>query len=73
VLAVIVGIPAGMTLFEVMVRLVAPEDGADVAAVPPAWQLVLLAPAAVALTALASGIPARRAAELRVADALRGE
>jgi ABC-type lipoprotein release transport system permease subunit len=50
-----------------------PTDGPDLATTPPWLWLALLVPGMLLFTTLASLIPARRAAEVRPAEALRYE
>jgi putative ABC transport system permease protein len=71
--AAVVGIPVGVVVFDWVAIALNPTDGPDVVTNPTWWSLVLLAPVAIALAALASYIPARAAARMRVADALRYE
>jgi putative ABC transport system permease protein len=72
-LAAVVGIPVGVVVFDWVAIALNPTDGPDVVTNPTWWSLVVLAPVAIALAALASYIPARAAARMRVADALRYE
>jgi putative ABC transport system permease protein len=69
-LAALIGIPLGLALFRLGIEL---ADSADEFAYPAAWTLALLAPAAVAAVVLLTAPLARRAAAIRVADALRYE
>lgn len=71
--AAVVGIPVGVVVFDRVAIALNPSDGPDVVTNPAWWSLVVLAPVAIALAALASGIPARAAARAQVADALRYE
>lgn len=74
-IAVALGIPIGLWVYEAIFRSIAEGEGVDPSLyTPPAWwTLALLAPGAVLLAALASAIPARRAAAIQVAEALRYE
>jgi ABC-type lipoprotein release transport system permease subunit len=74
-IAVAVGIPLGLWIYETVFRAIAEGEGADPTLyTPPAWwALVLLVPGAVALSTLASALPARRAANVQVAEVLRYE
>jgi putative ABC transport system permease protein len=74
-IAVVIGIPLGLWIYESIFRSIAESEGADPTLyTPPAWwALVLLVPGAVALSALASALPARRAANVQVAEVLRFE
>ena len=70
VLAALIGIPLGLALFRLGIQL---DGSTDEFAYPWWWSLALLAPAAVATIVLLSAPLARRAAEIRVTDALRYE
>lgn len=74
-IAVAVGIPLGLWIYESLFRSIAEGQGADPTLYTPPewWALVLLVPGAVALSALASALPARRAANVQVAEVLRYE
>ena len=74
-LAVAVGIPLGLWIYESIFRAIAEGEGADPTLYTPPewWALALLVPGAVALAALASALPARRAANVHVAEVLRYE
>jgi ABC-type lipoprotein release transport system permease subunit len=50
-----------------------PTDGPDLATNPTWWWLVLVLPGMLLFTTVASLLPARRAAEIKPADALRYE
>jgi putative ABC transport system permease protein len=71
VLAVCVGVPLGLGLFNGLVLLLSPVDGADVLTQPPLAQLLALVPGAVALAALAAYLPARAIARAPIGAALR--
>ncbi len=75
-IAAVLGIPLGLLTFKGMFGVIgsdmfgaAPEWYRN----PPAWQMTLLLPGAVAVAAIASALPARQAARLKVADVLRLE
>ncbi len=70
VVAALVGIPAGLALFRLAIGL---TGSTDEFAYPAWWSLPLLAVGTVCLVALITAPLARRAAGLRVADALRYE
>jgi putative ABC transport system permease protein len=72
-LAVAVGIPLGLVAFRVLLRTQSASDGPDIATTPDWWWLALLVPGAILLTALASAIPARVAAAVQPARAVRYE
>ena len=67
-LAGLLGVPIGLALFRLGVQA---SDGAGEFAYPSWWSLALLVPAVAALVALLTAPLARRAAQVRVADALR--
>jgi ABC-type antimicrobial peptide transport system permease subunit len=69
-LAAVAGIPLGLGLFRLGIAM---SGGSDEFAYPAWWQLVLVAPAIVAAVALLTVPFARRAASIRVVDALRYE
>jgi putative ABC transport system permease protein len=71
--ALAIGIPVGAVLFHIVVVATNPTDGPDLATTPPLLWLALLVPGMLLFTTLASLIPARRAAEVRPAEALRYE
>jgi putative ABC transport system permease protein len=70
VLAVIVGIPLGLALFRGVIEA---NGSADEFAYPAWWWLALLAPAVVGVVLALAAPLGRRAASIRVADALRYE
>lgn len=75
-IAVVAGIPIGLWVQEWMFRQVGEREmGADPSLFtqPSWWSLALLVPGAVLLAALASAVPARRAANVQVAEVLRYE
>jgi putative ABC transport system permease protein len=73
ILAVSLGVPLGLGLFNGLVLLVSPIDGADVRTQPPLTLLLALVPAAVALATLAAYLPARAIARAPIGTALRLE
>ena len=71
--AVVGGIAIGLPVFHALVVVTNPTDGPDLVTAPTWWWIVLMFPAALIFTTLASLLPARRAAAIRPADALRYE
>jgi putative ABC transport system permease protein len=72
-LAVVGGIALGVPLFHALVVLTNPTDGPDLFTAPTWWWIVLMFPGALVFTTIASLLPARRAAEIKPAEALRYE
>jgi putative ABC transport system permease protein len=72
-IALAIGIPIGAALFRAVVIATNSTDGPDLATTPTWWWLLLLIPAMLVFTTIASLIPARRAAEVKPAEALRYE
>ena len=72
-LAIAIGTPIGIAIFGVLLVSLNPSDGPDIVTAPPWWWIALMVPGAVLLSALASVLPARRAAAVRPAEALRYE
>jgi putative ABC transport system permease protein len=70
ILAAAIGIPLGLALFRLGIQL---DGSTDEFSYPWWWSLALLVPAAVAAIVALSAPLARRAAEIRVTDALRYE
>ena len=70
VIAGLVGLPLGLLFFRGAVAL---TGGSDEFAYPSWWSLALLVPGLVALVALLATPLARRAASIRITDALRFE
>jgi putative ABC transport system permease protein len=68
--AALIGIPLGLALFRLGIGL---SGSSDEFAYPAAWTLLVLAPAAVAAVVALTAPLARRAAAIRVTDALRYE
>jgi putative ABC transport system permease protein len=73
VIAVVVGIPAGIVLFRTLMVAMSPSEGADIVGTPGPFALALVIPVVLAVTALASSLPARRAARTSAATVLRAE
>jgi putative ABC transport system permease protein len=75
VLGVAVGLPLGLAASRAMLDYVGGETGfgREFGAMPPWSWLVVLVPLAVLLAILAGALPARRAAAVRVTEALRAE
>jgi putative ABC transport system permease protein len=72
-LAVVGGIVIGVPLFHGLVVLTNPTDGPDLYTAPTWWRVVLMFPGALLFTTIASVLPARRAAAIAPAEALRYE
>jgi putative ABC transport system permease protein len=73
VVAVVIGIPFGSILFHSVVVATNPTDGPDLVTNPTWWWLLLLLPGMLVLTTIASLVPARQAAGVKPAEALRYE
>jgi putative ABC transport system permease protein len=73
VIAVVLGIVVGLPVFHGLVVLTNPSDGPDLATSPTWWWVLLMLPGALLFTTLASVLPARRAAAIKPAEALRYE
>jgi putative ABC transport system permease protein len=71
--ALAIGIPLGAGLFRTVVIATNPTDGPDLATTPTWWWLLLLVPGMLLFTTIAGLLPARRAAEIKPAEALRYE
>ncbi len=71
--AVVAGVVIGLPVFHALVVLTNPTDGPDLVTAPPWWWIVLLFPAALLFTTVASVLPARQAAAIKPAEALRYE
>src|SRR4051794_5951815 len=67
------GIPAGILIFRTLMAVMSPSEGTDIVGTPGPFALALLVPCVLAVTALASSLPARRAAATRAAEVLRAE
>jgi putative ABC transport system permease protein len=74
-LAALAGIPLGLLVTRLLFDQLGEQTGigSGVGVMPPFLLLLLLIPATVILAALASALPARRAAQVQVAEALRWE
>jgi putative ABC transport system permease protein len=72
-LAVIGGIVIGVPVFHLLVTVTNPTDGPDLVTSPTWWWVLLMFPGALIFTTLASVLPARRAAAIKPAEALRYE
>jgi putative ABC transport system permease protein len=71
--AVVGGTLIALPVFHALVVVTNPTDGPDLATSPTWWWVLLLFPAALLLTTVASLLPARRAAAIKPAEALRYE
>jgi ABC-type lipoprotein release transport system permease subunit len=71
--AVVGGIVIALPVFHALVVLTNPTDGPDLVTDPPWLWVALMFPAALVFTTLASVLPARRAAAIKPAEALRYE
>jgi ABC-type antimicrobial peptide transport system permease subunit len=71
--AVAIGIPVGAALFRLVVIATNPTDGPDLATTPTWWWCLLIVPGMLVFTTIAGLFPARRAAEIKPAEALRYE
>jgi putative ABC transport system permease protein len=71
--AVVGGIAIGLPVFHALVTVTNPSDGPDLVTSPTWWWVVLMFPGALLFTTLASLLPARRAAAIKPAEALRYE
>jgi putative ABC transport system permease protein len=67
------GVPAGILIFRTLIALTSPSEGTDIVGTPGPLALALLIPAVLVVTALASSLPARRAAAVSAAEVLRAE
>jgi len=72
-IAVAIGVPAGAALFKAVVVATNPTDGPDLGTTPTWWWLLLIVPGILIFTTIAGLFPARRAAEVQPAEALRYE
>jgi putative ABC transport system permease protein len=73
VVAVVGGTLIALPVFHALVVVTNPTDGPDLATSPTWWWVLLLFPGALVFTTLASLLPARRAAAIKPAEALRYE
>jgi putative ABC transport system permease protein len=71
--AVVGGTLIALPVFHALVVVTNPTDGPDLATSPTWWWVLLLFPGALLFTTLASLLPARRAAAIKPAEALRYE
>ena len=72
-IAVAVGIPVGIVLFRMLMTAMSPSEGADIVGTPGPFALALIVPFVLAVTVLASSLPARGAARASAAAVLRAE
>jgi putative ABC transport system permease protein len=72
-IAIVVGIPVGIVLFRALMVAMSPSEGADIVGTPGPFALALVVPVVLAVTALASSLPARRVARTNAATVLRAE
>lgn len=72
-IAIVVGIPAGILIFRALMAAMSPSEGTDIVGTPGVFALALIVPVVLAVTALASSLPARRAARTSAAIVLRAE
>jgi putative ABC transport system permease protein len=72
-LGVVAGVVIGLPVFHALVVLTNPTDGPDLVTAPPWLWVALMFPGALIFTTLASLLPARRAAAIKPAEALRYE
>ncbi len=72
-IAIVAGIPLGILIFRALMAAMSPSEGTDIVGTPGVAALALVIPAVLAVTALASSLPARRAAATRTAVVLRAE
>src|SRR4051794_1453134 len=72
-IAIVVGIPTGILIFRALMTAMSPSEGTDIVGTPGVFALALTVPIVLAVTALASLLPARRAARTSAAVVLRAE
>ncbi len=72
-IAIVLGIPVGIVVFRTLMALTSPSEGTDIVGTPGPLALALIVPFVLAVTALASTLPARRAAATSAARVLRAE
>ncbi len=72
-IAIAVGIPAGILIFRALMAAMSPSEGTAIVGTPGVLALALVVPVVLAVTALASSLPARRAARTSAAVVLRAE
>ena len=73
VIAIVLGIPIGIVLFRSLMTAMSESEGADIVGTPGPFALALIVPFVLAVTALASSLPARGAARSSAAAILRAE
>jgi putative ABC transport system permease protein len=71
--AVVGGTLIALPVFHALVVLTNPTDGPDLVTAPTWWWVLLMFPGALIFTTIASLLPARRAAAIKPAEALRYE
>jgi putative ABC transport system permease protein len=72
-IAIVIGIPVGIVIFRALMAAMSPSEGTDIVGTPGVFALALIVPVVLAVTALASSLPARRAARTSAAVVLRAE
>lgn len=72
-LAIVAGIPIGVVLFRALMTAMSPSEGADIVGTPGPFALALIIPVVLAVTLLASSLPARTTARAGAAGVLRAE
>ncbi len=72
-IAIVVGIPVGIVIFRALMAAMSPSEGTDIVGTPGVFALALVIPVVLGVTALASSLPARRAARTSAAVVLRAE
>jgi putative ABC transport system permease protein len=72
-IAIVLGIPVGIVLFRALMSAMSPSEGADIVGTPGPLALLLILPFVLAVTALASSLPARTTARASAAGILRAE
>jgi putative ABC transport system permease protein len=66
-IAIVIGIPVGIVIFRALMAAMSPSEGTDIVGTPGVFALALIVPVVLAVTALASSLPARRAARTSAA------
>ena len=66
-IAIVLGIPVGIVLFRTLMTAMSASEGADIVGTPGPFALALIVPFVLAVTALASSLPARGAARASAA------
>jgi putative ABC transport system permease protein len=72
-IAIVAGIPVGLVIFRALMAAMSPSEGTDIVGTPGVLALALTVPVVLAVTFLASSLPARRAARTSAAIVLRAE